>query len=104
MANVDGDKRTLLSHQANQPPGRPVSAGDHETPPPGPVLPVPPLDALVGTTLQGRYAIEKKLGEGGMGSVYLARHVTLDKLVALKVMHGEFSRKRDLVERFLQEA
>jgi serine/threonine-protein kinase len=39
-----------------------------------------------------------------MGTVYTARHVTLDKRVALKVLHGEFSRKPDLVERFLLEA
>ena len=65
--------------------------------------PAPP-DPYVGQTLVGRYYVEKKLGEGGMGAVYQARHVTLEKEVALKVLHGEFSRKPDLVERFLREA
>src|SRR5262245_66365883 len=39
-----------------------------------------------------------------MGSVYLAMHTILEKQVALKVLHGEFARKPDLVERFMQEA
>ena len=63
-----------------------------------------PEDNLVGKTLAGRYSISKKLGEGGMGSVYLATHVVLEKQVALKVLHGEYARKPDLVERFMQEA
>jgi serine/threonine-protein kinase len=59
---------------------------------------------LVGHVVADRYFVEDRLGEGGMGTVYTARHVTLDKRVALKVLHGEFSRKPELVERFLQEA
>jgi eukaryotic-like serine/threonine-protein kinase len=63
-----------------------------------------PSDPLIGQTLAGRYLIQKKLGEGGMGAVYLATHVVLEKQVALKVLHGEYARKPDLVERFMQEA
>jgi serine/threonine protein kinase len=69
----------------------------------GPVY-IPPVDPLLGQTLAGRYMIHKKLGEGGMGAVYLAVHTLLEKQVALKVLHGEFARKPDLVERFMQEA
>ncbi len=66
---------------------------------------IPPSeDPLVGSELAGRYTIGKKLGEGGMGAVYLATHMILEKQVALKVLHGEFARKPDLVERFMQEA
>jgi eukaryotic-like serine/threonine-protein kinase len=61
-------------------------------------------DPLVGKTLVNRYLISRKLGEGGMGSVYLASHIVLEKQVALKVLHGEYARKPDLVERFMQEA
>ncbi|HLL25775.1 MAG TPA: serine/threonine-protein kinase, partial [Kofleriaceae bacterium] len=61
-------------------------------------------DPLLGQTLVGRYHIQRKLGEGGMGAVYLATHNVLEKQVALKVLHGEFARKPDLVERFMQEA
>src|ERR1043165_1167532 len=64
----------------------------------------PQEDPLLGRTLAGRYLIQKKLGEGGMGAVYLATHNLLEKQVALKVLHGEFARKPDLVERFMQEA
>jgi serine/threonine protein kinase len=64
----------------------------------------PPADPLIGQVLVGRYLIHKKLGEGGMGAVYYAQHTVLEKAVALKVLHGEFARKPDLVERFMQEA
>jgi serine/threonine-protein kinase len=62
------------------------------------------VDPLLGQTLAGRYLIQRKLGEGGMGAVYQATHNVLEKQVALKVLHGEFARKPDLVERFMQEA
>jgi serine/threonine-protein kinase len=61
-------------------------------------------DQMLGRTLLDRYVIESKLGEGGMGAVYLARHLVLEKRVALKVLHAELQRKPDLVERFLNEA
>ncbi len=44
------------------------------------------------------------LGTGGMGRVYLAEHVAIQKRVALKVLHPQYSQKRDIVERFQQEA
>ncbi|MEZ4359059.1 MAG: serine/threonine-protein kinase [Kofleriaceae bacterium] len=77
--------------------------------PGGDQLPTAPMsatgeDPLIGRTLMGRYAIVRKLGEGGMGSVYHATHVVLEKPVALKILHGEYARKADLVERFIQEA
>ena len=59
--------------------------------------------SLIGTTI-GNYRVVSKLGEGGMGAVYLATHNLLEKQVALKILHGEFARKPDLVERFIQEA
>ena len=61
-------------------------------------------DPLIGATIANRYRVTRKLGEGGMGSVYLATHTILEKEVALKVLHVEFARKPDLVERFMQEA
>jgi serine/threonine-protein kinase len=59
---------------------------------------------LVGRTLDGRYRVEKVLGEGGMGVVYLVTHVALGKRMALKVLHGEGARDETTVARFVQEA
>ena len=60
-------------------------------------------DLLIGQTV-GSYLVTQKLGEGGMGAVYLAEHPTIGKKVALKVLHQEFSQNPDVAERFLNEA
>ncbi|HUH02686.1 MAG TPA: serine/threonine-protein kinase [Kofleriaceae bacterium] len=60
-------------------------------------------DPLIGLTI-GNYQIKSKLGEGGMGSVYLAVHPLIGKQVALKVLHQEFASNRDVVARFFTEA
>jgi len=52
----------------------------------------------------GNYKILKEIGEGGMGTVYLAEHVTLGKKYALKVLFPHLAKKKDLRERFIREA
>jgi serine/threonine-protein kinase len=59
---------------------------------------------MIGTVLSGRYRLEAKLGSGGMSTVYLARDTTLDRQVAVKVMHREMSEQADQLARFRQEA
>jgi eukaryotic-like serine/threonine-protein kinase len=63
-----------------------------------------PSSSMIGTTLSGRYRLEAKLGSGGMSTVYLARDETLDRPVAVKVMHREMSEQEDQLQRFRQEA
>ncbi|MEO8701854.1 MAG: serine/threonine-protein kinase [Kofleriaceae bacterium] len=64
---------------------------------------LPQQDLIVGQTI-GNYLVTQKLGEGGMGSVYLAEHPGIGKKVALKVLHSEFSSNEDVASRFFNEA
>ncbi|MCG6154321.1 serine/threonine-protein kinase [Rubinisphaera margarita] len=52
----------------------------------------------------GDFELVRKLGQGGMGAVYLAHQVSLDRKCALKVMSSQLSQKKDFVERFIREA
>ncbi len=70
----------------------------------GELQPPSQVDPLLGKVVSDRYRVIKKLGEGGMGAVYLVEHVFIEKRVALKVLAPELSRKADLTARFLQEA
>ena len=54
--------------------------------------------------LLGDFRVERKLGQGGMGAVYLAHQVSLDRPCALKVMARELASKPGFVERFVREA
>jgi serine/threonine-protein kinase len=58
---------------------------------------------MLGRSL-GNYGVVSKLGEGGMGVVYLAQHVTLGKKAAIKVLRPALSSNQDVVSRFFNEA
>jgi serine/threonine-protein kinase len=71
-----------------------ASAGDAA---PGP-------DSLVGRNVARKFVLETPLGVGGMGAVYRARHTALEKVVAIKVMHGGMARDPMFLARFHREA
>jgi hypothetical protein len=62
------------------------------------------LPAWIGRVIDERYRIVEVLGEGGMGAVFVAEHLKLRKLVALKTIRGEFSGDPQLEARFAREA
>src|SRR5437870_12246624 len=60
--------------------------------------------ALPAGTKLGRYEIRSKIGEGGMGEVYLAQDTKLDRKVALKILPAEVAANQERMRRFTQEA
>lgn len=61
------------------------------------------LSALEKAT-EGEYSVEREVGRGGMGVVFLARDIQLDRRVAIKVMHSGMQFSGQMVERFMREA
>lgn len=61
-------------------------------------------DALIGKVIKGRYRVLEKLGQGGMGAVYLAEQIAVSRKVALKLLHPDYARDEEFVKRFRQEA
>ena len=61
-------------------------------------------DPLLNTLVDGRYHVLDSLGEGGMGTVYRARHRALQRDFAMKVLRADLAREKDLSTRFIQEA
>jgi eukaryotic-like serine/threonine-protein kinase len=57
-----------------------------------------------GDVVQGKYRLVRPLGDGGMGTIFEARHEVLGTRLALKFLHAELARRPGLVARFLQEA
>ena len=59
---------------------------------------------LEANTSLSYYRIASKIGAGGMGELYLAQDTKLDRKVAIKFLHEEFSKDADKLNRFVQEA
>ena len=62
------------------------------------------MTTLLGTTLNGRYRLEARIGAGGMSTVYRAFDETLERQVAIKLMNREVASDSDQLERFRREA
>jgi serine/threonine-protein kinase len=69
-----------------------------------PLRPKGSADPFVGRVLAERYHMLKRLGEGGMGTVYLAEHVKMNRQCAVKVMNGALLSDSDSAQRFAREA
>ncbi|MGH7618166.1 MAG: protein kinase domain-containing protein, partial [Gemmatimonadaceae bacterium] len=65
---------------------------------------IDPLFLSFQLALAGRYSIDREIGRGGMGVVYLAREVHLDRSVAIKLLPPERAADATLRERFMREA
>jgi len=63
-----------------------------------------PEDPLAGRVLSGRYRLVEVIGRGGMGAVYRAHHILMDKAVAVKVLRQELASDTEAVARFHREA
>jgi serine/threonine-protein kinase len=64
----------------------------------------PTRDPLTNAIVDNRYEVIEPLGEGGMGTVYKVRHVTLDRMFAMKVLRRDLAADEGLAARFMQEA
>lgn len=69
------------------------------------VSPAPAMtDPYAGRVVNGKFRVEALIGQGGMGRVYRAHHLTLDRPVALKVLHAQLSGDPSVARRFHREA
>ena len=61
-------------------------------------------DGRIGMTIAGRYLVEAAIGEGGMATVYSARHKLVDRSCAVKIMNASLAKNEVIRERFRREA
>ena len=61
-------------------------------------------DPFTGRVIDGRYEIQQRIGEGGMGVVYKARQISIDRILAIKFLNAEMAQDPHWVQRFYNEA
>jgi hypothetical protein len=81
-------------------------AAPSAAPPPRPAIrgPAQPLENLIGRTLNHRYLVEDKIGEGGFGAVFRGKQIATGREVALKILHPHNVSDETIVARFRREA
>src|SRR5256886_840511 len=89
---------------ARPPSGSPSTGGTAARTPPQAKPGLDRASSLLGEVLDSRYQVQKKLGEGGMSYVYLAREVSTGRDVAIKVLSPKLATDRSSVERLRREA
>ena len=96
-------RKRPMGNQAGMP--RSVVPAPAPAPPANPYLPADLYgqDPYIGRSLNGRFAVEGKLGEGGFGAVYRGTQSATGRKVALKLLHPEMTRDQNVVERFRRE-
>src|SRR4029453_3338356 len=62
------------------------------------------VEATPGTLIDGKYEIERQIGQGGMGTVFPPRHVHMDAIVAVKLLRRDLVSDQNAIERFRREA
>jgi len=98
----DKSERSVLSDPP--PPLAPQRSAPPPRAQPSTLPPKGPSRDLITKTIGGKYVVRAVLGEGGMGTVFEAEHLTIGRSVAVKVLHPNQARKKDAVRRFHQEA
>jgi hypothetical protein len=85
---------------------RPVPASPRPAPAAPPAIrgPAQPLENLIGRTLNHRYLVEDKIGEGGFGAVFRGKQIATGREVALKILHPHNVHDETIVARFRREA
>src|ERR1044072_1591395 len=81
-----------------------VCPSDHAPLEADPTIADVPLDPLLGRVFDGKYRLDQRLGGGGMGTVYRATHLLIDRPVALKVLSQRFVGDQTAQQRFRREA
>ena len=83
---------------------RPAPAAAPSSPPASIRGPQQPLENLIGRTLNHRYLVEDKIGEGGFGAVFRGKQIATGREVALKILHPHNVNDETIVARFRREA